>query len=104
MLLSRRVLLSSAAATATSAAVLDFVPRALAQAPAPARTGEAAKLRSLLDAFFRENLQQNPESATLLGLDKGENAGLKSKLRDESLAGVAASKALNASQYARLKA
>ncbi|MGD0867864.1 MAG: DUF885 family protein, partial [Rhizomicrobium sp.] len=46
----------------------------------------------------------NPESATLLGLDTGQNADLRSKLRDESAAGIAAAKALNADQLRRLKA
>jgi len=40
---------------------------------------------------------------TLLGLDKGANAGLKRHLRDESLAAIERVKALNASQLARLK-
>jgi uncharacterized protein (DUF885 family) len=101
MLLSRRALLSSAAA-ATSFAVLDLVPRALAQS-APAKN-ESARLHGLFDTFFQENLHENPESATLLGLDKGENAGLKSSLHDASRPGVSRSKALNAKQLSRLKA
>jgi uncharacterized protein (DUF885 family) len=96
---SRRDLLAStAAATAVAFVLPDFVARA--DAPA----SSASQLNVLMDNFFQENLQQNPEGATLLGLDKGSNAGLKSKLRDESAAGIAASNALNASQLARLKA
>jgi uncharacterized protein (DUF885 family) len=102
MLLSRRTLLSSAAA-ATSFAALDVMPRALAQ-PAPGPADESARLHGLFDTFFQENLHENPESATLLGLDKGENAGLKSSLHDASRPGIARSKALNAKQLSRLKA
>lgn len=98
-MLSRRDLLSSSAVAATAA----LFPNVHAWADAPAASDDAARLRSLLDTFFAENLQQSPESATLLGLDKDQHADLKSKLRDESAAGVAAAKALNASQQARLK-
>ncbi len=94
-MLNRRELLSSAA----SAALVYSV-----QSARGAEAGPAARLNALMDAFFRENLNQSPESATLLGLDTGANAALKYKLRDESLAGVAAAKALNASQLSRLKA
>ena len=96
-MLSRRHLLASTAATAAAFAL----PRmALADAP----NTSAAQLNSLMDTFFQEDLRQNPERATLLGLDKGPNADLKSKLSDDSAAGIAADKALNASQLARLKA
>jgi len=91
--LSRREVMASSAA-------------ALAAAPLAAR-GQAApdaRLAALLDAFFQENLRQSPESATQLGLDTGDNADLKSRLRDESPAGIAAAKALNADQLRRLTA
>ena len=94
-MLSRRELLSSAASTAFACSVLP----AFAAEP-----DSAAKLGALMDIFFQENLNESPEGATLLGFDKGANAGLKSKLRDESLAGGAHAKALNASQLSRLKA
>lgn len=94
-MLSRRELLSSAA----SAALAYHVLPAFAAQP-----DTAAQLGALMDTFFQENLNENPENATLLGFDKGANAGLKSRLRDESLAGAAHSKALNASQLSRLKA
>lgn len=93
-MLSRRALLQSSSA-------------AIALAPFAARTdapSNAAKLDALMDAFFVEDLNQNPESATLLGLDKGPHADLKSKLSDVSAAGIAARKALNASQLSRLAA
>ena len=93
-MLSRRDLLSSAATAAVACAVT----------PAFAGADPAKNLDVLMDAFFQENLALNPEGATLLGMDKGANASLKYKLRDESLRGVAAAKALNASQLERLKA
>jgi uncharacterized protein (DUF885 family) len=97
-MLSRRDLLASAAATATAIAVPGFILPVFAQESA------AAELNKLMDTFFQENLTDNPENATLLGLDKGDHAALKAKLRDDSAAGIAASKALNASQLSRLKA
>ncbi|HEX3652927.1 MAG TPA: DUF885 family protein [Rhizomicrobium sp.] len=104
-IVTRRDLLRSSAATA--AVLPAFVIPAWAQMPAPAAAptlnAEAAKLNAMMDAFFQENLHQNPEGATLLGLDKGANASLKSQLRDESMTGVRRAKALNASQLARLK-
>jgi len=94
-MLSRRELLSSAASTALACTVLPAFA---------AGTDSAAPLGALMDTFFQENLNENPESATLLGFDKGANAALKSRLRDETLAGAAHAKALNASQLSRLKA
>ncbi|HEY1708879.1 MAG TPA: DUF885 family protein [Rhizomicrobium sp.] len=94
-MLDRRQLLGSSA----SLAVVSLARPAFADAPP---SSEAQKLNALFDAFFEENLRQNPESATQLGLDTGANADLKSKLRDESAAGIAAAKALTASQLDRL--
>jgi len=95
-MLSRRHLLSTASAFVAFAAL--SVPRV-----SVAATGEAGKLNALMDAFMQENLRQNPESATVLGLDTGANADLKGKLRDESTAGVVAGRALVKDQLARLK-
>ncbi|MEI9991893.1 MAG: DUF885 family protein [Rhizomicrobium sp.] len=94
-MLSRRKFLASTVAVAGALAA-----QPLYAAPA---SGEAAKLNALLDAIFQETLRQNPEGATQLGFDKGANADLKSKLRDESGAGIAASKALAADQLRRLR-
>jgi uncharacterized protein (DUF885 family) len=93
-MLNRRELLASSAAVA----VAYTVP------PAFAAATPAASLDALMSTFFQENLRQNPEGATQLGLDTGANADLRGKLNDESAAGIAASKALNASQLARLEA
>jgi uncharacterized protein (DUF885 family) len=89
-MLDRRLFLSSSAA-------------ALAATGLPAFAADAA-LNSLFATMFQEKLEHGPEGATQLGLDKGANAGLRSKLSDGSAAGYAAAKALNASQMARLEA
>lgn len=75
----------------TTAATLfaGMAPRAFAQA-APAAAG--ATTPALDDAFnriFFSMVDASPEAATSLGLDKGERAAMKSKLDDNSLAGVA---------------
>jgi uncharacterized protein (DUF885 family) len=94
-MLSRRDFLSS---TATAALAYSALPAFAAE------TGAATRLNALMDTFFQENLTESPEGATQLGFDKGPNASLKSKLRDETPAGVARTKALGASQLSRLKA
>ena len=93
-MLSRRELLATTAALAA-------LPRFSLAAES---TSAAATLDALMTAFFQENLRQNPEGATLLGLDTGANADLHHKLRDESSAGIAGARALNLGQLNRLKA
>lgn len=93
-MLDRRQLLSAGA----SAAALAMAPQARA-----ATGGEGAKLTVLLDAFFQEGLQLQPERATELALDKGANAPLKAKLEDVSTAGMAREKAANLDRIRRLK-
>ncbi|WP_380879867.1 DUF885 domain-containing protein [Sphingomonas sp. DBB INV C78] len=78
--MDRRAFLASSGAVAIAAAL---------PAPLFAKTDADAELTKLLDAFFYEGLEDNPESATSAGLDKGERAGLKSKLGDNSIAGRA---------------
>ena len=78
----RRQFIAAAAATAAAVAT----PRLLHAAPA---TAEDAKLTVLLDSFFYEGVDENPEQATGLGLDKGTRAALKSQLNDYSAAGKA---------------
>jgi uncharacterized protein (DUF885 family) len=81
-----------------------FATVAVAAIPlgAAAQTAEDARLDALFDQFFQENLRFRPESATYLGLDKGPNADLKSRLSDESSAGIAKAKAMTADQLARM--
>jgi uncharacterized protein (DUF885 family) len=67
---------------ATSAA-LSFAP--LAEAPAFAAATKSAgsgdaRLNQLFEDIFQERVRTSPELATSLGLDKGPNAALKSKL------------------------
>ena len=85
--MDRRSFMASAGAVALSAA-LPAHARAQAQAAATPG-GEDARLRAMLDRFFYERLDSNPERATGLGLDKGERAHLRSKLDDYSAAGKA---------------
>jgi uncharacterized protein (DUF885 family) len=92
-MLNRRAMLLSTGAAAAAAALAR-----------PALAAGDPQLAALFDAFFKEGLQQRPESATQLGLDKGANAGLKAKLDDPSSAGRAAARALNADQLRRLQA
>lgn len=67
---------------------------AAALAPAAsAATPEDGKLRAIFDRIFEENLENSPEAATRLGLDKGPRAAAKSRLNDVSVAGLDADKA-----------
>jgi uncharacterized protein (DUF885 family) len=91
-MLSRRDLLLSA----TAAAAMPI--NAWAQ-PASA---EGTRLDALLDAFFQEELQRDPEEATDLGLDTGANAPLKARLKDVSAAGIAADRQALADRRRRL--
>src|SRR5436190_1443276 len=81
---------------------------ALAQA-ATARGSADSKLNALFEQIFEDRVRHSPQLASSLGLDKGPNAALKSKLdtrpgqvaRTEDLArtrrGIAALKAVNPS-------
>ncbi|MFL6786024.1 MAG: DUF885 domain-containing protein [Sphingomicrobium sp.] len=81
---------------------------ALAQAAA-ARGSADSKLNALFEQIFEDRVRHSPQLASSLGLDKGPNAALKSKLdtrpaqvaRSEDLArtrrGIAALKAVNPS-------
>lgn len=77
MMIDRRALLVSGVAAG-----------ALASAPALARPARDpdAELDALLQGWFDDDIDQSPESATNLGLDRGPRAGLSSKLSDYSAA------------------
>ena len=77
----RTFVLSGAAAT---------IGGALAPAELLAQATPDARLNALFDRIFNDTVDQNPEFATGLGLDKGARAGLKSRLDDASLAERAA--------------
>ena len=95
---TRRTLLTSAAALGLTAGART------ASAQAPADTPQDAALHRLFDAVFQEDLRLRPESATQLGLDKGADADLRSRLSDTSPAGLDKARAATRSQLARLKA
>lgn len=92
-MLSRRHVLLSAGATL-----------ALARTAGAAPSNAEARLTKALDDFFAENLADNPELATALGLDVGAHAGAKSKLSNVSIAAADKRKARNADQLRRLGA
>lgn len=96
MSLDRRSALKSGAAFAVAAAI----PSAFA---ADAQGGGKA-LNALFTTFENEDLDISPMTATALGLDKDKRAAQKGMIDDASLAGIAKSKALTASQLQRLKA
>jgi uncharacterized protein (DUF885 family) len=78
----------------------------LAEAPAFAQPASGdARLNALFDEIFQERVRNSPELASSLGLDKGPNADLKSKL-DTRPAPVARSENLarNRRAIARLQA
>jgi uncharacterized protein (DUF885 family) len=80
--MDRRDFLLSTAATTLAA----LSTRALAQAaPAGDTTPE---LNAAFDQIFNIMIDNSPESATALGLDKGPRAAMKGKLDDNSLAAV----------------
>ncbi|HSI18573.1 MAG TPA: DUF885 family protein [Sphingomonas sp.] len=94
--IDRRTLLRSGGA---AGAMLALPATAFA-----ATSAHDPKLATLFDTLFLEGVRQRPESATLLGLDTGPNADLRSKLSDASEVGRAAARALTASQIRRLAA
>ena len=64
----------------------------------------AARLNALFDVFMDERFSRRPQFLTSLGLDTGKYASAKSKLGDQSLAGVQEDKRQGASQLKRLEA
>src|SRR5689334_7639576 len=74
--LDRRSFLATTAAGALAAA-----HPALGQG-----ASEDAKLRAQLDSMFETLVDDGPQFATSLGLDKGKRAALKSRLNDNSFA------------------
>jgi uncharacterized protein (DUF885 family) len=91
----RKVLLSGAATTVVALADVRF---------AWAADSGAAALGALFDQFMSESLDLSPMMATQLGVDTGARAKERGELDDNSLAGIAKNKALNADQLRRLKA
>lgn len=94
--MDRRQFLSST----TAATALALSPGALRAEP----VGGDAALNALFDKIFYEGLEDSPESATQLGLDKGARAPLKYRLGDGSLAGRAKGLARNKAAIAAITA
>ena len=95
----RRLLVSTAALGLIAAAPV------LAQTPAPAAalTGDEARLDAMLTRWFEENLQNSPEQATNLGLDRGDKADLAGRLRKSGLADAAEDRARAKARWAELQ-
>lgn len=91
--MNRRQLLQSAALAGLAAA-----------APALAAETEDSRLRTLLDAFWEEQLDASPQQATNLGVDVGARAGQRARLADPSRAGRDAFIAARADRLRRLAA
>lgn len=83
-MLDRRTLLATLAATSAMAGVRSPAHALLADAPA----GEGARLTAIYERIYDMMIDQDPEFATALGLDKGDGAAAKSKLADRSPAGI----------------
>ncbi|MHA3791651.1 DUF885 family protein [Sphingomonas sp. YL-JM2C] len=73
-------------ASAGTAALIAGLRPALAQAPATG--GADARLNALFDRIFNDTLDTSPQFCTALGYDKGDRAAAKSKLDDNSDAGM----------------
>ncbi len=86
--------------TAALAGAAIALPRAALAAAAPG--SEDAKLATLLDGFFNEGVDESPQFASSLGLDKGARAPLKAQLNDYSAAGKAERLARLKDRLARL--
>jgi uncharacterized protein (DUF885 family) len=79
--LDRRTFIASTGAAALATALL---PETLLAQPR-AGSGDSA-LNALFERIFQQNVQNSPEQATSLGLDKGANAALKGRLTPRTLA------------------
>ena len=100
----RRDLLSLAASASAAALASEVAPGVASAQATPEGANAGGKLAPLWETFLQEDLQHSPEQATALGLDKGVNAQLKSRLSDASERGLEAARALNFSQLRRLQA
>src|SRR4051812_39779970 len=92
-------------ATSATVALLPLTEApSLAAVAAKPGAGDA-RLNTLFETIFQERVKASPELASSLGLDKGANAALKSKLETDP-APVARAKDLarNRSAIARVKA
>lgn len=110
MLDRRRLLLTATAAGAVGATSVLAKPAAHGKGAAPHAARKASdpatekQLNAVLEKVFQEQLKESPQGLTSLGLDKGENAWAKSKLDDNSPAGIARALRLQKGWLAEVKA
>ncbi|MDM8353125.1 DUF885 domain-containing protein [Brevundimonas diminuta] len=95
-MIDRRRLLLTAAATAVAAP-------SLAQAAAAVSDADA-RLNALLDGWFEADIDESPERATNLGLDKDARAGLSSKLSEAGPDAIRKDRDKAVSRWAELRA
>ncbi len=101
-MIDRRRLLLTAAATA---AVVPAAAQAQAQAQTQTTAADAdARLNSLLDGWFEADIDENPEGATNLGLDRGARAALSAKLSEAGPAAIRKDRQKAVSRWAQLDA
>ncbi|AQR73387.1 DUF885 family protein [Sphingomonas sp. LM7] len=95
--MDRRTFLNGvSAASLTAALPATAMPRSQAASD--------KELSALLDRFFYDRLNDDPEGATRLGLDTGPRAALRSKLADNSAAGMARAAARSKRELTELRA
>src|SRR5687767_14326855 len=70
----------------TTGATVALLPLTEAPVFAQARGSGDARLNALFEEIFQDAVQTSPTLATQLGLDKGPNSALKSKLRTDPVA------------------
>ncbi|MGH6652995.1 MAG: DUF885 domain-containing protein [Sphingopyxis sp.] len=97
-MLDRRTVLATLAATSAMAGVRAPARAMLAE---PATEGE--KLTALYERLYDRMVDESPEFATALGLDKDKRAALKARLDDRSPAGIAKGHQLYRDGLAALK-
>lgn len=81
---TRRQFLASTASLLAAPALPAFARQTATQESGASDAGATA----LLAAIAEQLLADGPESATSLGIDKGERAGLRARLSDRSVAGI----------------
>src|SRR3546814_3417076 len=99
--MDRRSFMASAGVVALSASLPGY--SVMAQSGTATAGGEGARLKAMLDRFFYGRLEDSPERATGLGLDKDERAHLRSRLSDYSAAGEARELARSKAELAELR-
>lgn len=97
-MLNRRRLMMSAAGLGLAGALPAF-----AQNAAPPMSEADARLDAMMTRWFEENLQNSPEQATNLGLDRGDKADLAGKLRRSGVAQAAEDRARAKARWAEIQ-